>query len=99
LSTESVSNFGGGDYLIWTISGSVQITISNQGALNAVLSGLFFDPPTSSQSQTLIVTGQGSAPQDGAIGATSQVTTDQIGALDFTFNTDSSPASVPGRST
>ena len=45
MGTESVSNFVGGDYLIWRISGNTLITIINTGPLNALLSGLFFDPP------------------------------------------------------
>ncbi len=45
LSTENVANFEDGAYLNWTISGNVLITITNTGPANAVLSGLFFDPP------------------------------------------------------
>ncbi len=44
MGTESVSNFSGGAYLNWTISGNVLITITNTGPANAVLSGLFLDP-------------------------------------------------------
>ena len=44
LSTETLSSFTGGDYLEWTLSGDVLITITNLGHPNAVLSGLFFDP-------------------------------------------------------
>ena len=45
LSTETVSNFSNGAYLNWTISGNVLITITKTAGANAVLSGLFFDPP------------------------------------------------------
>jgi hypothetical protein len=49
LSTETVSSFSKGDYLDWAVSGNIVITITNKGPMNAVLSGLFFDPtPTSS---------------------------------------------------
>ncbi len=48
LSTETVSNFTNGAYLNWTISGNVLITITKTAGANAVLSGLFFDPPTAS---------------------------------------------------
>ena len=44
LSTQSVSNFSSGVYLNWTISGDVVIKVINTGPVNAVLSGLFFDP-------------------------------------------------------
>ena len=46
LNTETVTSFNSGVYLDWTVSGNVDITITDQTGLNAVLSGLFFDPPT-----------------------------------------------------
>jgi ELWxxDGT repeat protein len=42
LDTETVSNFTGGKYLVWNLSGDVNITITNSGGLNEVLSGVFF---------------------------------------------------------
>ena len=39
------SNFSGGVYLQWTVSGNVVITFTHQTGYNAVVSGLFFDPP------------------------------------------------------
>ncbi len=39
-------NFNGGLYLQWQITGNVIIQFSGMGGTNAVLSGLFFDPPT-----------------------------------------------------
>ena len=47
LSTETVSDFTNGAYLNWTISGNVLITITKTAGTNAVLSGLFLDPPPS----------------------------------------------------
>ena len=44
LDTENVSNFAGGVYMNWTISGNVLITFTHQTGYNAVVSGLFFDP-------------------------------------------------------
>ena len=46
LDTETISNFNGGLYLQWRITGDVIIQFSGMGGTNAVLSGLFFDPPT-----------------------------------------------------
>jgi len=46
LDTRTVGNFGGGQYLVWNLSGSVRIVITQTAGINAVLSGLFFDPPT-----------------------------------------------------
>ncbi|MGO9463511.1 MAG: hypothetical protein ACLQVF_05025, partial [Isosphaeraceae bacterium] len=46
LDTETISNFNGGLYLQWQITGNVIIQFSGMGGTNAVLSGLFFDPPT-----------------------------------------------------
>ena len=42
-STQNVTNFTGGQYLVYTISGDVNIKVINgSGSLNCVLSGLFF---------------------------------------------------------
>ena len=47
LNTETVSSFHSGVYLDWAVSGNVLITITNMGgSANAVLSGLFLDPPS-----------------------------------------------------
>ena len=77
LSTETVSGFSGGAYLNWTISGNVLITITKQAGPNAVLSGLFFDPPSSSPG--VIVDGGGLLGT--GIGASGQVATDQSTAI------------------
>src|SRR5262249_22078152 len=46
--TESISSFGEGKYLVWNVSGHVQFRVTNgAGSLNAVLSGIFFDPQAS----------------------------------------------------
>ena len=50
LDTETVSSFHQGLYLIWTISGDVRITITPLAGANAVLSGLFLDPPPTTAS-------------------------------------------------
>jgi ELWxxDGT repeat protein len=42
LDSENVSNFTGGKYLVWNLSGDVNITIVNAGGLNEVASGIFF---------------------------------------------------------
>jgi hypothetical protein len=45
LDTRSVSTFDGGVYLVWRVRGRITIQIVNHsGAVNAVLSGLFFSP-------------------------------------------------------
>lgn len=42
LSATSVSNFSGGDYVVYDLTGNVKITIiNNTGSLNAVASGIF----------------------------------------------------------
>lgn len=46
LSTQSVSSFSGGTYLVYDLSGHVTITFSNYFGLNSVLSGIFFGPAT-----------------------------------------------------
>ncbi len=48
LTTQNVSNFGNGEYLVFNISGNVDIQFTNLNTeLNAVLGGLFFAPPVS----------------------------------------------------
>jgi hypothetical protein len=49
LSADTLTTFAGGEYLQWMVTGSVVITITNLGGPAAVLSGLFFDPPSSPQ--------------------------------------------------
>jgi uncharacterized delta-60 repeat protein len=45
LATNDVTKFSGGEYLVYNISGSVTVNVSNDaGSLNAVVSGVFFDP-------------------------------------------------------
>jgi uncharacterized repeat protein (TIGR01451 family) len=42
LSTQSISSFNAGTYLLWTISGHVKINVTLAAGANAVVSGLFF---------------------------------------------------------
>ncbi len=44
LDTRSLSNFSGGVYLLWNISGNVVITVTPTSGPNSVISGIFFDP-------------------------------------------------------
>jgi len=47
LDSRNVSSFTGGEYVIWTLKGHVLIQVTNNVAeTNAVVSGLFFDTPT-----------------------------------------------------
>jgi hypothetical protein len=44
LDSQSVTAFSGGAYLSWSVSGHVQVSVSNgAGSVNAVLSGVFLD--------------------------------------------------------
>ena len=47
LDTETVSSFHAGVYDTWQVSGNIVIKITKLTGANAVLSGLFIDPPTS----------------------------------------------------
>lgn len=42
LDSENVSNFANGKYLVWDLSGDVNVTVVNSGGWNEVLSGIFF---------------------------------------------------------
>jgi uncharacterized repeat protein (TIGR01451 family) len=54
LSTQTVSSFNGGTYLVWDISGDVQINITRTGGQNAVISGVFFGTSTETPTAPLI---------------------------------------------
>jgi hypothetical protein len=44
LITQTASKFGNGEYLLWNVSGDVEIEITNlNSSTNAVLNRLFFD--------------------------------------------------------
>jgi len=43
LSTQTITAFTGGKWLVWTITGTVNIKVTNNGACNCVVSGLFWD--------------------------------------------------------
>jgi glucose/arabinose dehydrogenase/uncharacterized protein (DUF2141 family) len=47
LDTRVVNSFSQGVYVIWQVSGHVQLRLTNLAGPNAVLSGLFLDPPAS----------------------------------------------------
>ncbi len=42
LDTRTITNFGGGVWLVWNVSGHVQLRVTKTAGLNAVVSGLFF---------------------------------------------------------
>ncbi len=44
LDTRTISNFSGGEYLTWNVSGNVQIKVTKVSGPNAVISGLFIGP-------------------------------------------------------
>lgn len=56
LSTQTFSNFTKGEYVRWDLSGDVNITFSNAGGLNEVVSGFFIDPVPSAASATFVKT-------------------------------------------
>jgi hypothetical protein len=43
LDSQTVSDFSGGQYLVWQVTGHVVIQVTRLGGINAVVSGLFFD--------------------------------------------------------
>ena len=44
LDSRVVSHFSGGQYLVWTVTGHVRIQVARTGAINAVVSAVFFGP-------------------------------------------------------
>ena len=57
LDTRTISNFSGGEYLTWNVSGNVQIKVTNLSGPNAVISGIFIggDPPKATSSTATFV--------------------------------------------
>ncbi|MDX1950855.1 MAG: chitobiase/beta-hexosaminidase C-terminal domain-containing protein [Verrucomicrobiota bacterium] len=45
LDTRTISNFSEGKYLVWNIKGNVRFRFQKSVGPNAIVSGLFFDPP------------------------------------------------------
>ena len=45
LDSRTWSNFGGGQYLVWEVRGEVTILVTRLGVSNAIVSGVFIDPP------------------------------------------------------
>ena len=41
LNTQTISNFSGGEYLTWNVSGNVQLVVTCTAGINAVVSGVF----------------------------------------------------------
>ena len=56
LNTQTVSAFHNGAYLVWNISGHVQLRITKLGGANAVLSGVFFGNGTPNTSASFVTT-------------------------------------------
>ena len=54
LDTETLSSFGGGKYLQWVITGSVQINVFSLAGANAVVSGVFLDGRCSPRARPLV---------------------------------------------
>jgi len=52
LDVRTMSNFSSGQYLVWNLSGHVQIVFTRTAGPNAVMSGLFFDVPNGNGTAT-----------------------------------------------
>ena len=91
-----MSNFAGGVYMNWTISGNVLITFTHQTGYNAVVSGLFFDPSSSSTSVATASLPRGDvATQRNGVETYDHPVTTEIGTVDFSSD---SQAALPGGS-
>jgi hypothetical protein len=55
LSTQEFSSFAEGIYATWAVKGHVQIQVANVNSLNALVNGIFFDPPTTARVPTASV--------------------------------------------
>lgn len=49
LTSQSVTDFGGGQYLTWAVQGHITLRVTRLQGANAVISGLFLDPDTNAR--------------------------------------------------
>ncbi len=66
LATETATDFSNGIYYNWTVSGNVLITFTRETGSNAILNGLFIDPPPAN-SPGVVLAAIGSRPQPGEL--------------------------------
>ncbi len=67
LDVRNASSFANGQYWVWTLSGHVILQITQTGAANAVISGLFFDPPGVTVSPTTVAVAPNQTQQFNAV--------------------------------
>ena len=85
LDTETISSFTKGTYLNWLVQGDVNITITHEAGVNAVVSGIFIDPATGAPSSPTSAVGvkHDNPPQDISITTLDTPTTSEVDSLDF----------------
>ena len=54
LDTETFASFHNGEYASWNVQGQVVIQVEKTGGANAVVSGIFFDPPANPGGATYV---------------------------------------------
>jgi len=81
LATETVSSFHSGAYLEWAVSGNVLIKITKISGANAVLSGVFLDPPVASNDAFVK---SAAATPGNPITVSGIMEADELGTLNFT---------------
>jgi hypothetical protein len=72
LDSRTMSSFVQGEYLVWNILGHVMIRVTLTGAVNGVVSGLFFDPIKQPPALSLSSTNAGFAATAGLANPSSQ---------------------------
>ena len=88
LDTESISSFSNGIYLQWAVSGNLAIKVTHSGGTNAVISGLFFDPPSTTQPPTVTAESPANGATDVAVSTTATATFNeavQSSTINFTL--------------
>lgn len=94
LNTQNISNFSNGIYLVWTVSGHVQVNVTISTWPNAVVSGVFFGgatanpTPAAAQSTATIAPATASTPA-----TTTQILAANTASLSFPSVTVSSSSS------
>ena len=100
LDSRSISNLTNGVYLLWNLSGHVEISVTLAGGVNAVVSGVFWDPVAGSSGGNAPLISSSLSPSSGVTGTSVTITGNYFGSSQgtstVTFNGTAAAVSTWG---
>ena len=97
LDSQNLSSFQNGTYLVWNLSGHVILRVTNTSPVNAVISGLFFDPPNTTSVTPIVATPAFNPPAGVYSSAQSVTISTATAGASIRYTTDgSTPSSTIG---